>query len=306
MPSAREVIIYIHGITPAPDPQIHKRDYNSFETLLIAELHTRNKHYPRKRIDIEWGFDLPGITTKDRILAATERALFQKVDEISDKHFDTTVNPLRLLHYIIRKNFVLGVADMFYYVSEDGKAEVRRNVLNTLLDQLPPLGNDESYSFTIVSHSAGTVIMHDLLFIIFGGSSKSFLSGAAEQRLRVLQDYAKAGKVFIKCFVTLGSPITPMIVRSGTLLDRIYNGGKLNGKLDLESIGIRTSATGASSRWLNFWDKDDVASFPVAFLYQDPDNLVEDHYVDIGDLFPDVHLAYWSSQKIAEIIADRY
>lgn len=305
MPGVKEVIVYIHGIAPAREPRPHKPDYDSFESLLKPALQMRGKRYPDHRIDIEWGFGAPGLVTQDRILADTERLLTEQVDALSRQARDFTLNPLRPVHTLVRQNFLLGLADMFFYVSEDGKAEVRQNVLNTLLNGLPPLEAGETYSLTIVAHSAGTVIMHDLLFIIFGGSSRSYLSGDAVGRLQVLQEYARQGKVFIRCFLTLGSPITPLIVRSGRLLERIYNNGALDGRLDLEGIGVRAGPLG-SSRWLNFWDKDDPVSFPVAFLYNDPLNLVEDHHVDIGDIFPLVHLAYWSSKRIAEIVAEQY
>lgn len=305
MSSVKDVIIYMHGITPAREPQRHTQDYDALESLLIPELRARGKAYPQHRIDMEWGFDAPSVSTKDRILAATERMLAETVSEIAGQNRDLTLNPLRPVHELVRQYFILGLADMFYYVSEDGKADVRQNILNTLLDRLPPLGPDETYSFTIVAHSAGSAIMHDLLFIIFGGSSKSFLSGESAGRLQTLQEYARLGKVFVKCFVTIGALITPLIVRSRKMLEMIYNNGTLDGKLDLDSIGIRAGPIG-TSRWLNFWDKDDPVSFPVAFLYHDPDDLVRDYYVDIGDIFPLVHMGYWSSKKVAEIIAEDY
>ena len=306
MANSKDVIVYIHGITPAAQPKVHRQDYDALEALLKAELSARDKPYPEHRIDIEWGFEAPGISTNDRMLAPTERALLEKVEDIIGRHSDPTLNPLRLAHHAIRKNFMLGVADMFYYASEDGKAEVRQNVLNTLLDRLPPLAQGESYAWTIVAHSSGAAVMHDLLFIVFGGGSKSFLTGAAEQKLQSLQEYARQGKVFIRCFITLGAPITPLIFRSGKMMGKIYNSGRLDGKLDLDGIGIRVEPNGRRSRWLNFWDKDDVIGFPVAFLYHNPDNLVEDFYLDIGDVFPLVHLAYWSTRQVAAVIAERY
>lgn len=299
----KEVIIYIHGITPSPKSKPHTPDYEAFEKVLTKQLNKHNKRYPDHSIYIEWGSDLPSNTTNDRKLAPTENILLQKVNEISDKHCDCTINPLRLVYNVIRKNFVLGFADMFYYVSEDGKAEIRKNVLSTVLNKLPPLENGEVYSFTIVSHSAGTVIMHDLLFIIFGGSSNSYLTDPNDKNLlKGLQNYANNGRVHIKCFVTMGSPITPLIVRSKTLLDALFAGQRL----DPDRIGIRPSTKGDSSHWLNFWDKDDIISYPLAFLYNNPNNLIEDYYINIGGFFPSVHNAYWSSEKVAKIIAKKY
>jgi hypothetical protein len=306
MAGVKDVIIYMHGITPMQEPQIHTGDYNRFEALLKTELSRRGKSYPGHRIDLEWGFTAPGLTTGDRMLAGTERMLLQNIEAVMGRYLDPTLFPLRLVHHAIRKSFVLGVTDMFYYVSEDGKADIRQNIFGTILNCLPPLGAGESYAFTIVAHSAGAAIMHDLLFIIFGGSSKSYLTGTDIDKLHNLQEYARSGQVFIKAFITLGAPITPLIVRSRKMLEKIYGEGRLDGKLDLESIGIRVDATGRRSCWLNFWDKDDVIGFPIAFLYDDPDGLLEDHYLDIGDVFPLVHVAYWGSQRVAQIVSERY
>ncbi|MBL7127986.1 MAG: hypothetical protein ISS16_03275 [Ignavibacteria bacterium] len=297
----KEVIIYIHGITPKKEPRDHSIEYNSFENLLQEAFEKKGKGYPSKRIDIEWGLNLPNVVTNDRILAGVEGWLCDQSEGIAKKECDFTLNPLRYLHYRIRENFLLGFADMFYYVSEDGKAELRQNVLNTLLKNLPGLKDDEVYSFTIVAHSAGTVIMHDVLFILFGGSSKNFLQDDSLSKLERLQGYAQSGQLFIKCFVTLGSPITPMIIRSWTLMERIDKGELL----EPYKIGIRNDALGRSM-WLNFWDKDDVISYPVKFLYDDPDNLIKDKYISICDCFPKAHNVYWTSKKIAEIVAEKY
>lgn len=296
----KEIIIYIHGITPSPTPEIHKKNYDSFEQLLKKSLKKNRKSYPETRIDIEWGYNNPEITTGDNILADTERYLLNEVEKISDSETDITINPLRLVYENIRKNFILGFADMFYYVSEDGKQEVRRNVLKTILNELPKIADDESYSFTIISHSAGTVIIHDLLFILFGGNSDSYLATEDKEPLDILCNLARNGRVKIHGLVTFGSPITPMIVRSSNLLQKIHNGEKLDPKL----IGIGRNSE--SNFWLNFWDKDDVISDPISFLYQNTNQLLQDVYVDVGNSFPDVHSAYWKSEEIAAAVAEKY
>lgn len=296
-----EVIIYVHGITPSPTPGLHTADYDRFHDLLTQELSTLGKPLlkPENRIDIEWGYRGPNITTDDRILAETERYLYQKAEEEADKHWDVTINPLRLAYSAIRKSFLLGFTDMFYYISEDGKAEVRRNVLRSILNKLPPLPDDDRYSITIISHSAGTVIMHDLLYLIFGNGGNHFLERDSDiALLEKIRQYARNGRFQVRLFVTMGSPITSMIVRSKNLLEIINNNGDLHGKIQLDTIGIKKHA-----RWLNFWDKDDIISYPVAFLYNNQNDLLEDCYVDVGDSFPDVHSAYWGAKDVAEKVA---
>jgi hypothetical protein len=297
----KEIIIYIHGINPDIKPKNHIEQYDNFEQNLKKALVKSGKNYPQHRIDIEWGSNLPQILTQDKILADTERKIFRKLRKLSEKIWDFTLNPLRIIHNLIRKSFILGFADLFYYISEDGKEEIRKNVLGEILNKINDLGNDDEYILTIISHSAGTIIMHDLLFIIFGGSSRSYLSKAADKKLlKKFINMAKKGKLRIKLFVTLGSPITPLIVRSGNMLRTIHS----DKVLEPRSIGIRCSSS-FDSKWLNFWDKDDVISYPLSFLYDNSGKMIEDIYVDTGDFFPWVHNYYWGSKKIAKIIADK-
>ena len=285
----KNIIIYIHGISPDPNPSDHKKYYNVFEKGLKKSFSAQNLEYPSTRIDIEWGHNFTGINTDDQHLAKVQKKLLENINEKSKQHPDLTINPLRLVHYMIRENFILGFSDIFYYISEDGKAAVRKNVNN-----LPTLKDNESYSFTIIAHSAGTVIMHDLLFIIFGGKSKPYLDDDnVKQKLASIQAYAKNGKFHIKTFITLGSPITPLIIRSKDLMEKINS----DQKIDSTEIGIKSG-----SLWLNFWDKDDVISYPLDFLYQ-TQGLIKDQYIDLGDVFPTCHNNYWGNQEIHKTIA---
>ncbi len=44
----------------------------------------------------------------------------------------------------------------------------------------------------------------------------------------------------------------------------------------------------------------------MEFLYRNPEGLLEDVYVDIGDSFPDVHSAYWGAEKVVGVVAERF
>jgi hypothetical protein len=298
MANFQEVIVYIHGIDPSPYPDKHKAEYDALELLIKNNLGGHLDRYPGYRVDIEWGYDNGVITTGDKFLAGVERNNWQKAEIITDSHWDWTINPLRTVYTDIRKNFFLGFADMMYYVSEDGKKEVRNNTLSALLQCLKQF---DKMSLNIIAHSAGTVIMHDLLFILFGGGTNSYLT--EKEDIDLLHDFkqaVKAKKIRLRNLFTFGSPISPMIVRDQHLI-QLMASGKL---LDLDKLGIVKTNTSRSS-WLNFWDKDDLISSPVKFLYNDPDNLLEDIYVDVGDSFPGVHGAYWHDKEMAEKIAER-
>ena len=103
-------------------------------------------------------------------------------------------------------------------------------------------------------------------------------------------------------FYTIGSPITPLVFRADSLIQKI----RQNDLLDPESIGLRQSDGLPNPRWVNFWDKDDVAAFPVDFLYASVQNVIQDKYVDLGDVFPAVHNKYWYSSDVADYIAETF
>ena len=94
------------------------------------------------------------------MLAPAELKIFDKVKKIFKENRDFTLNPLRCVYNAIRESFVFGIADMFYYVSEDRKAAVRENVLTHFLGHSlvqpmvePMSRGTEQYSLTIISHS---------------------------------------------------------------------------------------------------------------------------------------------------------
>jgi hypothetical protein len=110
------------------------------------------------------------------------------------------------------------------------------------------------------------------------------------------------GELRIRKFYSMGSPITPMIIRSDSLLTRLIN----SEKLDPEDLGLRQSDGVPNPRWVNFWDQDDVAAFPVEFLYDNTNKVIEDKYLELGDVFPPCHSKYWTSVEMARYIAETF
>lgn len=303
MTTTKEVLIFIHGVTPKPQLRSHSEDYDVFSRYLQDELGSRGKTFAPTRIDIGWGYDQKQ-STLDRILEENERKLLEMVTNAAEDNLDPTLNPARILHNLLRETVVMGLADLIYYIDEDGKREVRKNVLSTLLNGIPKLADDDDIALTIISHSAGTVIMHDVLYIIFGNGKNHYLSDPEDIRLlERFKTFAKNDRLFIKFWVTLGSPLTPLMVRSANLLNKFYNNGTKDGKLDLEELGIKKTVN-RQSLWLNLWDKDDILSYPIAFLYNDPHGLIQDRYLDIGDGFPKAHTDVWKSDKVTRAVAN--
>lgn len=306
----QDVIIYIHGITADGKPNGHKDQYDQFHNGLQKSLKVIGKQFNPIRIDIEWGHRYQTPNTGDKILADVEIKMFQEVKKRVKEAKDLTINPLRFVHHIIRENIFLGGSDLFYYISEDGKREVRQNVLLTIIDKINNEINtkkiqlNEELRFTIISHSAGSVIMHDLLFLMFGkGKKENFLPippqinhpnyPAHNENLIKIDNFLKQDNK-LNLFVTFGSPIAFLAVRSQNLLET-YKDGK---KIDEATIGIKND-----THWLNFWDVDDVLSAPVTFLYNNTKNLIQDFSPDFGDFFPSVHEKYWNSSYIHEKVA---
>jgi hypothetical protein len=142
------------------------------------------------------------------------------------------------------------------------------------------------------------VVVHDLLYHLFRPNRASQVGG----KVNDVRDLAQNGQLRVRKLYTMGSPIAPLAIRAASTLLKVKDGERL----DPEDIGLRRADGLPNPRWINFWDKDDVFSYPVAFLYQ-ADGVVPviaDRYTDLGDVFPDVHGAYWTSNQIAEQIAD--
>ncbi len=105
----------------------------------------------------------------------------------------------------------------------------------------------------------------------------------------------------VRRLYTFGSPLAAWFIRANSLLEKIVNGQQLK----VDDIGLQADPGLDNPRWVNFWSLTDVAAFPLNFLYDQTD-VVEDHYLNVGWIFPNTHGAYWSSSKIAKYIAKTF
>lgn len=301
MPSSEwmEIPVFIHGITPDPEPRTHDPDYDHLFELIQASLAEKGKPpFQEKSIRVEWGWDSNQTVQNDRYLAMTEKLVAEQAILIEQAMPDFTLNPLRLVSPLLRRTFLYGFADLFYYVSSDGESAVRQNVFSHLVNQI--FGR-EAYrsakvSLTLMAHSAGSVIAHDLLYHLFRDEPSEV------EMVNELRGQVQAGRLRIRRFYTFGSPITPLIFRTDALLLKLYK----RELLDPAILGLKLSDNLSNPRWVNFWDKDDIAAYPVAFLYKNDNGIVKDQYLDLGDDFPAVHARYWTSKLLADYVAETF
>lgn len=298
-PEWMEIPVFIHGITPNPEPRLHDPDYDRLFELIQASLKEKGKPpFQEAPIRVEWGWDSNQTVENDRYLALAEKLVAEQAIAIERGTPDFSFNLLRLINPVLRQMFLYGFADLFYYVSHDGEWAVRQNVFSHLVNQV--FGREayrtSKVSLTLIAHSAGSVIAHDLLYHLFRDQASEV------EMVNELRTQVELGRLRIRRFYTFGSPITPLIFRTDALLLKIFN----RELLDPAIIGLKAGNNLSNPRWVNFWDKDDLAAYPVAFLYKNEAGIIKDQYLNLGDDFPSVHAKYWTSKLMANYIAETF
>jgi hypothetical protein len=300
-----EVPVFIHGITSEREPRAHASAYLAFLGRVNKALAARGKApFAEPPIMVEWGWEAS--LGKDKYLAEAERLVAREALAFPEGRRGITLNPLRRFTDGAREAFLYGFADMFYYISADGGRAVRDNVFRHLESEIETVkkagGRDGArVSLTFIAHSAGTVIAHDFLYRLFGWGARPVF-GLTLNRVRRL---VRRRRLRVRRFYTMGSPIAPLIFRSEALIEKILKRERLNPAV----IGLGADAELANPRWVNFWTREDLVAYPVAFFYEggeDGGAVVVDRAVDLNETFPAVHGAYWRSAEIADVIGETF
>lgn len=298
-----EIPVFIHGIILEDSPQSHFNLYDQLLDLVNEELTESGKQrFTQPQVGVEWGWGKS--SGKDEVLAETQATLAKLVMPSIRGQRDVTINPFRMISYTLREAFLRGFSDMFYYISADGEKAVRENVFIKIAEEIDKqfVEEDTKVSLTIFAHSAGSVIAHDLLYNLHRGPAKN---AAYSEKVGSIHDRYADGRLRIRKLFTFGSPITPLIVRSMSLMHEIRAGKKL----DTTLLGFKSSDGINNPRWVNFWDKDDIIAFPLGFLYSPDENgqlVVQDEYINVSDRLGEAHTAYWTSTKMAKKIASYF
>lgn len=290
-----ETVVYIHGVVGERVRQrTHRSQYRAMHTGLIE--HGVALPPFDEAVEIEWGWDTDAAGAT-RTLELAQRAIQDRIDEatprdrtsLSSLLFAPAIDPVRML-------LTLGWSDLIYYVGDKGKRRTREVVWGEIFRKV---GVDWHTDITIIAHSAGSLIALDFLYWLFSGRRDHELSALDELPDDVAITRARESWR-IRRFVTFGSSIAPMLVRSADVVDTLAGPGRPT--LSVEPLGLtRPGHDGRDPLWLNVWDRHDVLSYPVEPFYTG--GKVQDLYPDHSDSLLGGHDAYFEAESVHRMLA---
>ena len=209
-----ERFIYIHGVTEGAS---HRTDYAAFRDGLSGAGVSLPSLDAPESICIEWGWpERSGTAGDTAALAVAQRALHNLAAAAPKRERPTPSGVLwGPLVRSVRRGLMTAPADLAYYVGAGGKLRVRQVVWGRILDSLGAVPSP--VELTLIGHSAGSLIAHDLLFWLFSGARDGRLHELAAKET---WDHARES-CRLRRLVTLGSPFTPLLVRSAKLVSTI-------------------------------------------------------------------------------------
>ncbi len=297
-----ERYVYIHGVvTDKSRRSKHTGQYAALRNGVSQELRRRGRpELPRlsQSVTVEWGWGTrqAGNTAS---LARAQRNLADRVEAATPRDrtgftsavFAPAIGPVRDL-------LMLGWSDILYYVGKGGKQRVRALVWNEILNKV---GTSEKVDLTIISHSGGTLIAHDLLYWIFSGDRDDEMDAPGMPDPAAFAAAKRNWRV--RRMVTFGSPLAALMVRSAGVADIMAR--SRTAKLDGRKLGLsRRAHSRERPVWLNVWDRHDVLSFPVEPFYKNVDAV--DLYPDHSDSLLGSHDAYWSASSVHKVLAQNW
>lgn len=299
-----EIPIFIHGISPDKYPNTGVEEYDELLALIKAKFKAYpDKHFSAEPIYVTWGVpNKDSDSNTNQYLAEVERAIQRKVKA---KMGGAYSNPFGITGHL-RDLLFFGMSDLFYYLSADGETDLREQIFESVAKELKKIDRKHasSISLTIFGHSAGSVIAHDLLFHLF--SEKKHESEANNQKMRSAMDdlraLVKQGRLRIRRLYTFGSPISLLTLRAKALIYKI----KADTPLKPQDLGLMSGDDLSDPRWVNFWSRHDLVSYPIEFLYDNKKGLIEDHEISASLSPATAHTSYWTSEEMAEHIAKTF
>jgi hypothetical protein len=298
----KHYFIFIHGIGEAKENDSPSLSYGKLWKLLIKQSGLTPDVFNQQfgHIDVVWHVGQ---------LHRAEEALF------SAAFPGLKPGGLGLMPQL-RDFMTFFIGDVAAYVSEDVNF-IRRTVWQQIWsyqESGKPFKQllDEGATYSIVSHSLGTVIAFDYLFHLFDPKEPQLFvpcpdiekrpedaalikknqqpSAVTKEELQVLQNS-------FRHFFSMGSPVALFLIRKGSLwvegepFKTVYNPVREKGRV-----------------WCNFWDSDDPIAYPVAELFKknaaNNECKLLDIPVETGWILK-AHVDYWENQTVAKEIMNR-
>jgi len=301
-----EIPIFIHGISPDKDPGTGEEEYLQLLGLVNEKMKAHpGKGFSDEKIFVTWGVPTGQSRAKgtDQYLAEVERKIQAKVKEAMGSAY---TNPFGLTGHV-RDLLFFGMSDLTYYISADGERDLRNHVFTYISKKIRQLDkrNGDYFSLTIFGHSAGSVIAHDLLFHLFTARARRNEAEADAdycEEIEVLRGMIEQGRLRVRRLYTFGSPISLLILRASSLVNKIRAGELFQPR----AIGFKNDDLLGAPRWVNFWTRHDLISYPVSFLYENEDGLIKDHHISSPISPISAHTAYWTSDEMTEYVAKSF
>lgn len=306
MSGIRDLVYYLHGVTPRRDPSPHSEIYRQFHQGLRA----LNPYWPESFDGAEWGWNPGTDTPKDQeLLSQAQNQLGNRVLPLISAAKDFSLNPSRLVLNQLRELTFYGFSDMFYYTSDTGKEAVRSAICRQLLGYLDKQSTDngQPLRLTLIGHSAGAVIAFDLLFHLFHPpeppyTHHCFVDQEGKEESMRLREIAQSGKLQLRRLITFGNPLCSMALRHSRVVEAVAAGERLNP----DHYGLVPDDELPGARWLNIWDLDDPLAWPVEPLMDNDNGMVSDVYIDVSDWISKAHNAYWTSKQVHKAVSERW
>ncbi len=320
--AADNVLIMIHGMTPAPEAGSHQGDYDTMLKGLVDKQSSLRNAFA-KEIFIEWGHRPrglgPGDLRPDQRIMDAENTLHKLVgfDAVSHdrSHQNHLLSPFTdpLAHLVngitgpIKERIEMyGVTDVMYYVAPDGEEAVRAAVYTQVLAGLEEFRGHQEVRLHLINHSLGVTVSHDFLFGLFApdnqltGGQPGFLDNPlVPQEVRDAYAYwrGQAHRALrLGSMASTASQLPLMVMRKQRMVDALAAGATL----DPSVIGINSAVP---VQWRIFYDLIDVLGFPSRRLYGDTP-AIEEFQVDNGANPGEVHSRYWTNDTVLTQVAD--
>ena len=315
-----EIVVYVHGVSDDLQDTPHTSLYEDFHNKIKKV----TKTWPENFCGVEWGTILENVAgnpENQELLTTAQRNLGGRVTPVIRKAKNSSPPDRRAgvtdrwIADELRELIFYGIGDIFYYVSAEGKKAVLNAVAKqicTFITKQKNIGKDTPLSLTILGHSAGTVVAFDLLHYLFSNpsSANSELESGEEDgnSMKSLRDRAEDHTLGLRKLITFGSPITFTVFRSNEIL-KIFAKGK---QLEPSNYGLQSQLNSAKNqmeqpRWINFWERTDPISWPVAPLVKlsDPPEIL-DVYLDESNNIAKAHNDYWNIRKVHKTIGNSW